>query len=76
MTTNKTNGTARPVIVTTAHRGVFFGYAHQTDGETIKLDRARLCAPWPDWERAAKQALLGSGAGYGSGYGGSDLVTQ
>ena len=42
----KTNGHARPVIVTTAHRGVFFGYASKTDGETIKLDRARLCVYW------------------------------
>jgi len=36
----------RPVIVTTAHRGVFFGYAEATEGETIKLDRARLCIYW------------------------------
>ena len=26
----------RAVIVTTAHRGVFFGYATKTDGETIE----------------------------------------
>ena len=36
----------RPVIVTTAHRGVFFGYADATDGETIKLARSRLCLYW------------------------------
>ncbi len=36
----------RPVLVTTAHRGVFFGYARQTDGETITLERARLCVYW------------------------------
>lgn len=36
----------RPVIVTTAHRGVFFGYAQKTDGETIKLARSRLCVYW------------------------------
>ena len=36
----------RPVIVTTAHRGVFFGYARKTDGETIKLAKARLCIYW------------------------------
>lgn len=36
----------RPVVVTTAHRGVFFGYASQTDGETIGLKRARLCLYW------------------------------
>jgi len=36
----------RPVIVTTAHRGVFFGYADEIDGETICLKRARLCVYW------------------------------
>ncbi len=36
----------RPVIVTTAHRGVFFGYAKDVDGETIDLKRARLCVYW------------------------------
>lgn len=38
--------TERPVIVTTAHRGVFFGYAIDTDGETIALKRSRLCVYW------------------------------
>lgn len=36
----------RPVIVTTAHRGVFFGYAEDTEGETIFLKRSRLCLYW------------------------------
>lgn len=36
----------RPVIVTTVHRGVFFGYATDTTGETIRLTRARLCLYW------------------------------
>lgn len=36
----------RPVLVTTAHRGVFFGYAQTTDGSTIKLKRARNCIYW------------------------------
>lgn len=36
----------RAVLVTTAHRGVFFGYAKQTDGETIQLRAARLCVYW------------------------------
>lgn len=39
--------TERPVLVTTAHRGVFFGYAENTDGDTIKLKRARNCIYWP-----------------------------
>jgi hypothetical protein len=37
---------SRPVLVTTAHRGVFFGYATNTDGSTIKLTRARNCVYW------------------------------
>lgn len=36
----------RPVIVTTVHRGVFFGYTTDTDGATIALKRARLCVYW------------------------------
>lgn len=40
----KTN--ERAVMVTTAHRGVFFGYATETDGEIVKLKRARLCIYW------------------------------
>lgn len=39
----------RAVIVTTLHRGVFFGYATNTDGETIKLRAAQLAVYWsPD----------------------------
>ena len=36
----------RAVVVTTAHRGVFFGYATKTDADTIDLKRARLCVYW------------------------------
>lgn len=32
----------RPVIVCTEHRGVFFGYATETTGETIQLKRGRM----------------------------------
>jgi hypothetical protein len=35
-----------PVLVTTAHRGVFFGYATDVQGEIIVLKRARLCVCW------------------------------
>lgn len=45
----------RAVLVTTAHRGVFFGYATDTDGETIKLRRARCCLYWP----ATNKGFLG-----------------
>ena len=36
----------RAVVVTTKHRGVFFGYAVDTGGETIKLRAARNCIYW------------------------------
>lgn len=36
----------RPVVVTTAHRGVFFGYAKETASKTIKLTRARNILYW------------------------------
>lgn len=40
----------RPVLVTTAHRGVFFGYAdpHEdlTEATVIALKRARNCIYW------------------------------
>lgn len=36
----------RPVLVTTAHRGVFFGYATDTTGETISLRAGRNCLYW------------------------------
>jgi hypothetical protein len=36
----------RPVLVTTQHRGVFFGYATNTDGERIKLRGARCACYW------------------------------
>ena len=35
------------VLVTTAHRGVFAGYATDTSGNTIKLRAARNCIYWP-----------------------------
>ena len=34
------------VVVTTAHRGVFFGYATKTSGDVISLKRARNCIYW------------------------------
>ena len=36
----------RYVLVTTEHRGVFAGYATNTDGNVIKLRQARLCVYW------------------------------
>lgn len=36
----------RPVLITTEYRGVFFGYAEDTSGETVTLKRARNCIYW------------------------------
>ena len=43
----KKSNMERAVVVTTSHRGVFFGYADKTDGPTIKLRAARNCIYWP-----------------------------
>jgi hypothetical protein len=43
---NVSKAKERAVVVTTAHRGVFFGYATKTDGATIALRAARLCVYW------------------------------
>ena len=37
----------RAVLVTTVHKGVFFGYATDTDGPTIFLRACRNCVYWP-----------------------------
>lgn len=46
------------VLVTTVHRGVFFGYATKTDGAIIKLRAARNCLYWP----AENKGFLGLAA--------------
>ena len=35
------------LVVTTEHRGVFFGYGEVTDGDTIRLEQCRMCVFWP-----------------------------
>lgn len=47
----------RPVVVCTLYRGVFFGYAKDTAGETIKLVGARNCKYWTN----EVQGILGLG---------------
>ena len=49
MTKAKTK--TRPVLVTTSHRGVFFGYTEDTKGEIIVLQRARNCLYWPSEQK-------------------------
>lgn len=34
------------VLITTEHRGVFFGYASDATGSTVVLKRARNCLYW------------------------------
>jgi hypothetical protein len=46
----------QPVLVTTAHRGVFFGYIAPWDGATdlgptVTLHKARCCIYWPTSNR-------------------------
>jgi len=41
-----TCGTARPVIVCTDKRGVFFGWATDTNGDPIILERAQMAVYW------------------------------
>lgn len=42
----KKNGEERAVLVTTKHRGVFFGYTKDVSGEVIELRAARCCIQW------------------------------
>ena len=58
MATAKTK--ERPVLVCTAHRGVFFGYidGQPTDARTIRIERARMCVYWS----AAVKGVLGLAA--------------
>jgi hypothetical protein len=51
----KAEAPERAVLVTTEHRGVFFGYATKTDGATIVLRAARNVLFWP----AANKGFLG-----------------
>jgi hypothetical protein len=38
----------QPLIVTTQHRGVFFGYGEPTTEKIIRLERVRMCVYWPE----------------------------
>jgi hypothetical protein len=44
---SKTDASEIAVMVTTSHRGVFFGYTDDTSGAIIKLRSARNCLYWP-----------------------------
>jgi hypothetical protein len=54
----------RAVIVTTTHRGIFFGYASETSGTVIKLRAARVCVYWTtDLRGFMGLASIGPGKG-------------
>jgi len=55
----------RAVLVTTEYRGVFFGYAEDTSGDTIKLTKARNCIYWPP-EQKGFLGLAANGPGKGA----------
>ena len=38
--------TKQPLLVTTLHKGVFFGYGTPSDAPTITLRSARMCIAW------------------------------
>ena len=44
-------GEKKALVVTTAHRGVFFGYGEVTEGAVIRLERSRMCLYWPAEDR-------------------------
>lgn len=43
---SESNGSGRPVIVCTEFRGVFFGYAEDTSGDSVELKSARMAIYW------------------------------
>lgn len=43
---DKTKNKMIGLLVTTEHKGVFFGYGEPTDGKIIRLERARMCVYW------------------------------
>ena len=42
----KTGKQKQPLVVTTAHRGVFFGYGVPTTEKTIRLENVQMCVYW------------------------------
>jgi len=35
-----------PLVVTTAHKGVFFGFGRPTTNKTIRLTQVQMCVYW------------------------------
>lgn len=57
------SATERPVIITTEHRGVFFGYATDTRGDSIQLKRARMAIYWNTKRGIFELAEVGPNSG-------------
>lgn len=54
----------KPVIVTTAHKGVFFGYGVPSDALTIRLENVRMIVYWSaDVRSVVGLAATGPSAG-------------
>jgi hypothetical protein len=52
----------RPILVTTQHRGVFFGYSSATEGPVVNLKRGRMCVYWSsDLRGVLGLAVMGPG---------------
>ena len=43
---NENEKSKQPLVITTAHRGVFFGYGEPTSEATITLTKAKMCVYW------------------------------
>ena len=52
-TKKEPNNGERPVVVCTEFRGVFFGYAKDTSGDSVKLRAGRMCVYWTAEMRGA-----------------------
>lgn len=57
--TKTTTPAARPVIVCTEYRGVFFGYSEDTTGDVIRLKDARMAIKWGTTEGVMQLARTG-----------------
>lgn len=53
----------RPVIVTTSHRGVFFGHAKDTSGDAIQLRAAKMAIYWNTKKGLFELASVGPNSG-------------
>lgn len=40
------NKQLKPLVITTLHKGVFFGYGTPSDSKTIRLENCRMCVYW------------------------------